>query len=322
MEYRQFKYVLKIAELGNLTKAASELYISQSSLSHYLARLEEEIGVRLFDRSKNPIALTAAGERYCETARMILKLDARLRKEVSDIAKNKAGRITLGMSHARAAYFLPYLFPEFLKSYPGIELRTIEQSSGLLEKHVYRGSCDLAVLPLPLSGSFDLKSEPVMREELLLVSGRELPNGSAERTESDLYPLRKNRQYVDFSTLQGRPFTLLKPGHGIRTALEAIFMEHDLRPGPVFETTSNETAYRLATAGMGIAIVPESTVLLSKAVSRSHLYSLTERGLYWQIAVVFRDEDCLTEPQKYLISLMKRHFGERRIGDGEMTFMT
>lgn len=149
MEYRQFKYVLKIAELGNLTKAASELYISQSSLSHYLARLEEEIGVRLFDRSKNPIALTAAGERYCETARMILKLDARLRKEVSDIVKNKAGRITLGMSHARAAYFLPYLFPEFLKSYPGIELRTIEQSSGLLEEHVYRGAVISLSCPSP-----------------------------------------------------------------------------------------------------------------------------------------------------------------------------
>ena len=298
MEYKQFRYVLKIAELGNLTKAAEELYITQPSLSHYIARVEAEIGTQLFDRTTNPLSLTPAGERYCETARMILKLDAKLRKDVSDIAENKVGTSTLGMSHARAAYFLPYIFPVFLRRYPRIEIRTKEQRSSLLEEYVFQGDCDLAVMPLPLSGKYPLKAESVMREELLLVSGHALPHSVRE----------DGRAYVDFEVLNDQQFTLLHPGHGIRMALDAIFMEHELRPGHVFETTSNEVAYRLSTTGVGIAIVPESTILLSAAVEKPYIYSLTERGLFWHIAAVYRDENYLTEPQRYLIEIMKTQF--------------
>ncbi|MDD6281969.1 MAG: LysR family transcriptional regulator [Oribacterium sp.] len=298
MEYKQFKYVLKIAELGNLTKAAEELYITQPSLSHYIARVEDELGTQLFDRTTNPLSLTLAGERYCETARMILKLDTQLRKDVTDIAENKVGKILLGMSHARAAYFLPYIVPDFIKRYSRIEIRLKEQRSNLLEEYVFQGSCDLAVMPLPLSGKYSLQSESVMREELLLVSGRPLPH----EIRGD------GRPYVNFTVLNGQQFTLLHQGHGIRMALDAIFMEHELRPGHVFETTSNEVAYRLSTAGIGIAIVPESTVLLSAAVERPYIYSLTEQGLFWHIAAVYRDKNCLTEPQCYLIELMKTRF--------------
>lgn len=309
MEYKQFKYVLKIAELGNLTKAAEELYITQPSLSHYIARVEEEMGTQLFDRSTNPLTLTPAGEHYCETARMILKLDAKLRKDVSDIAENKVGTLLLGMSHARAAYFLPYIFPPFLERYPRMEIRTKEQRSSLLEEYVAQGSCDLAVMPLPLSGKYTLKAESVMKEELLLVSGKALPHHVRE----------DGRPYVNFEVLNGQQFTLLHPGHGVRMALDAIFMEHEVHPGHVFETTSNEVAYRLSTAGVGIAIVPESTILLSAAVERPYMYSLTERGLFWHIAAVYRDENYLTEPQRYLIELMKTQFmraEHRQQGDG------
>lgn len=300
MEYKEFRYVLKIAELGNLTKAAEALYITQPSLSHYIARVEEELGARLFNRNTNPLSLTPAGEKYCETARMILSLDSKLKKDVSDIAAHKAGVITLGISHARAAYFLPYILPAFMERYPGIDIRTQEQRSSIVEEYVSKGSCDLGVLPMPLSGKYELGSDSVMKEQLLLVSNMELPHGNME----------DGREYVEFSALTGKPFTLLRPGHGIRTALEAIFMEHDVTPGHVFETTSNETAYRLSTAGVGISVVPESTVLLSSAVARPYIYSLTERGLYWHIAAVYRDRDYLTEPEKYLIGLMKEKFLE------------
>ena len=300
MEYKEYKYVLKISELGNLTKAADELFISQPSLSHYIARVEEELGAKIFNRSTNPISLTPAGEKYCETARMILNLDEKMKKEVSDITENKSGVITLGLSHARASYILPYIMPEFHKKYPGIDIRTNEQKSSLVEEYVSKGNCDMGVLPLPLSGKYELKSESVMKEQLLLVSGSELMHGLSE----------EGRTYVDFSSLSGKQFTLLKQGHGIRTALETIFMEHDIKPGRIFETTSNETAYRLSTAGMGISIVPESTVLLSSPVSKPYIYSITERGPYWHIAAVYKDEYYLTEPEKHLVKLMQETFSE------------
>nr|MCR5371699.1 LysR family transcriptional regulator [Clostridium sp.] len=231
MEYKAFQYVLKIAELGNLTRAANELYVSQPSLSHYIARVEQEVGTPLFQRGVSPMRLTPAGEKYAETARMILALDKRMQQDISDIVNQKTGIIMLGMSHARASFLLPHVMPTFHRKYPGVDIRTTEARSDLLETYLAKGTCDLGVMPLPLSGKNDLESEVLFREELLLVSGKELPH----ETDSS------GREYVDFSVCQDAEFTLLKKGHGIRTALEAIFMEHGIRTGRVFETTSNET---------------------------------------------------------------------------------
>ena len=295
MEYKAFQYVLKIAELGNLTKAANELYVSQPSLSHYIARVEQEVGTPLFQRGVSPMRLTPAGEKYAETARMILALDRKMQQDISDIVNQKTGIIMLGMSHARASFLLPHVMPEMHRRYPGVDIRTTEARSDLLETYLSKGSCDLGVMPLPLSGKNDLESEVLFREELLLVSGTELPH----ETDTD------GRKYVDLSVCQDAEFTLLKKGHGIRTALEAIFMEHDIRTGHVFETTSNETAYRLATVGMGLSIVPDSSVILSAAVRNPFLYSITEKGLFWNIAAVYRSREYLTEAQKHLVELMK-----------------
>ena len=117
MEYKAFQYVLKIAELGNLTKAANELYVSQPSLSHYIARVEQEVGTPLFQRGVSPMRLTPAGEKYAETARMILALDKRMQQDISDIVNQKTGIIMLGMSHARASFLLPHVMPEMHRRY-------------------------------------------------------------------------------------------------------------------------------------------------------------------------------------------------------------
>lgn len=117
MNLREYQYVLKVAQLQNMTRAAEALYITQPSLSHYIARVEEELGVQLFNRLTTPLSLTPAGEKYVETAQMILELASGLKKELSEIAKGKKGVITLGMSHARASFFLPYFLPVFRRKH-------------------------------------------------------------------------------------------------------------------------------------------------------------------------------------------------------------
>ena len=81
MNLREYQYVLKVAQLQNMTRAAEALYITQPSLSHYIARVEEELGVQLFNRLTTPLSLTPAGEKYVETAQMILELASGLKKD-------------------------------------------------------------------------------------------------------------------------------------------------------------------------------------------------------------------------------------------------
>lgn len=309
MDFRQYQYVLKVAELQNMTKAANELYITQPSLSHYIARVEEEMGTRLFNRDTTPISLTPAGERYVETAKMILALNDRLKQEVTDIAKNKKGVIRVGMSHARASFFLPYVLPEFKALYPGIDVRTVEVRSDLIEEYVAKGQCDIGVLPLPVSGKHKLEQEVICQEELLLVSGtpvEQAERGQKKRAENGTESGR--RPYVNLRELGEYPFTLLKKGHGIRTAVDVLFMEHGISPKQIFETTSNETAYRLSTVDMGLSIVPETTVILSHAVKTPHLYSLTPDGVFWEIGAIYRESALLTGAQREFIRLMQEKF--------------
>lgn len=298
MDFKQYQYVLKVAELQNMTKAANELYISQPSLSHFIAKIEEELGTPLFNRTTTPISLTLAGEKYVETARMILALNDRLKQEVSDIANEKKGVITVGMSHARASFFLPYIFPEFKQKYPGVHIRTVEVRSDLVEEYVAKGQCDLGVLPFPISGKNELEQEVICQEELVLVSGKPLK-------EEKFY---NGKPYVELAECGGYPYALLKKGHGIRTAVDVLFMERGIRPSSVFETTSNETAYRLATVGMGLSIVPETTIILSHAVERPFLYSMSREGIRWEIGAIYRKKEFLTMAQREFISLMQKHF--------------
>lgn len=297
MDFRQYQYVLKIAELENMTKAANELYITQSSLSHFLAKIEEELGARLFNRNTTPISLTRAGETYVETARIILSLNEKMKQQVQDIAQEKKGVLKIGISNARASFFLPYVLPEFKLKYPAIEVKTMETKSSVIEEQVLKGNCDLGLFPLPVS-SDKPEAEAVCREELVLVSGQPLEYGKSY----------DNRSYVELSSCTDQDFLLLKKGHGIRTAIDILFMEAGVRPSSIFETTSNETAYRLATAGMGIAIVPESTVLLSAPMEKPYLYSISREGLRWEIGAVYRSRDGLTSAQKHFIAILKSRF--------------
>lgn len=300
MDLKSYRYVVKIAELHNLTKAAGELYVSQPALSHYIAKLEEELGTALFNRNTNPISLTAAGERYVETARMILALNDRMKQDISDIAHQKKGVLTIGISHARASFFLPYILPEFRKKYPGIDIKTVEVRSDIIEEQVAKGICDLGIMPLPLSGKYELEHERICREELLMISGYELEGGKMEN----------GRPYIDLSKCGDYPYVLLKKGHGIRTAVDVLFMEHGIHPRQIFETTSNETAFRLATVDMGLAIVPESTVILSQPLDHPHLYSLAREGMMWEIGAVYRQKEYLTRAGQDLICMLQNHFSK------------
>ena len=125
MELRQFTYVDMVAACGSFTKAAAKLFISQPALSNYIGKVEEELGVKLFDRSSTPLTLTYAGEQYLKRARVILGQIHEMDKEIRDITQNMKGKIRLGFPSERIIYMLPLLLAPFKGKYPGIDVEVI-----------------------------------------------------------------------------------------------------------------------------------------------------------------------------------------------------
>ena len=303
MDFSKLEYIVKVAELGNITRAAEELYMTQPALSHFISRIEKEEGVKIFDRSSNPVTLTYEGEKYVETAEKILELNRLLKEEMAEVTSARKGRLRIGIPPLRAAGMLPRFLSVYTREYPHVEIQTVEHNSRQLKEDVLRGSVDFAVLP-DLGNLSDFNCIPLCREELLLVARRGFL--SEEQYHTDV----AGKKIIDFNALRETPFILLGSGHGSRGAMDLLFDLHGYKPIIFMETTNNETAFGLAAVGLGAAVVPRSTVDTIRHDHPVCLFHLSEAGYFWDIVAITRKSGQMGLLAQECILMMKEVFEE------------
>jgi len=296
VDSKQIQYILKVAECQNITRAAEQLYVSQPALSHFISKAEEELGAKIFNRGTTPLTLTQAGEHYVKTARMMMALQENLRREIDDLNNCRDGEVRLGLSDMRATSLLPFVLPEFRRLYPNVTIKTVESSSRTVEENVRNGAVDLGIIPLFDYGE-DLCAKVLYDEELVLVSSEELPS------ERGLV-----RPWVAIEEVTGRDFVLLSGGNRIRKAVDAIFLEHGVRPRSVIESRNNMTVYMIATTGIALAIVPETVVRMMNPMRLPRIYSIGKSGVHWNIGAIYREDAVLSAAHEQLIRLLKNRY--------------
>lgn len=163
---------MAIAEEKSISKAAKKLYITQPSLSQYIMRLENNLGVKLFDRSASSMILTYAGEIYVQTAKDILNLNTGMKRKLSDIAGSKKGRLVMGVPHQAGRHVLPLVLPEFHRQYPEIEIVIKEDVTMRLEEMLINGKIDIAILNLPMQNE-KILYETIATERVFLVAPKD-----------------------------------------------------------------------------------------------------------------------------------------------------
>lgn len=302
MEFNKLEYIIKVAELGNITKASEELYMTQPALSHFLTKVEKEEGVKLFDRTTSPITLTYEGEKYIETAKKILELNSQLKEEMAQVTSSRKGRIRIGIPPLRAAGMLPKFLPVYTEQFPLVEFQTVEHNSRQLREDVLKGSVDFAVLPL-LGNFKEFECIPLCKEEMVLVS-RMGKLDKSQYTESE-----DSRRIVDITKLKDEKFVLLGQGHGSRGAMDILFELHGYKPKIFMETTNNETAFGLAAVGLGLAVVPVSTVETIRHDYPIEIYHLSEEGYYWDVAAICKSGYKKRLLVRECIEMMQEVFG-------------
>ena len=129
MTQNELLYILTIAEHGNITRAAQELFISQPSLSESLNKVEQEFGRTIFDRTQEGLIPTAFGLRYLETARNILNRYKRLETDLDEYRQMRRGKLTFGIPMNLGTYLLPRVLPAFQELYPDISVQFKENNS-------------------------------------------------------------------------------------------------------------------------------------------------------------------------------------------------
>ncbi|MDO4314121.1 MAG: LysR family transcriptional regulator, partial [Eubacteriales bacterium] len=171
MDFRDLRYVTAVADCGSITEASRQLFISQPSLSYIISKIEQDVGIQLFNRKNYPLTLTYAGEKYVDTARKILRLNDNLRRELVDIGLGEKGKISFGIPTERAGYMLPRVIPEYKKLFPKVEIRIYEAMSDELLSSLLRDEVNFYIIPRSqkeLPGG--LQTELIYKEKLWLVA--------------------------------------------------------------------------------------------------------------------------------------------------------
>ena len=303
MNSKKLKYIIKIAELRSISKAANELFISQPSLSSILSNLEKELGVALVNRSTSPLSLTYAGEKYVQTAKQILNLESNLHKELCDISNFKKGSITIGLPAVRGTHVLPLVLPKFKEKYPDIKVHLVEGDSNYLDECLLSGKVDLVLTSLPTSHK-KIACELLYEEKIMLACKK----GYLEED----YLIPSSRNIISLKKLPDIDFILTKKNHRIRKLSESLFELFNFVPKVALETENTATAFRLATSGLGVCFVSEMILNTTVPMSGFDLYSIENHPILWNISITYLKDSYLNDVERYFIDCAKSILNNNR----------
>ncbi|MFI0448021.1 LysR family transcriptional regulator [Actinomadura sp. 6N118] len=240
MDLTTVRWFLMVAELGHVTNAAAELRVSQPGLSRAIARLEEELGIRLFDREGRGVRLSVYGRIFAEHARRLVAEQEAARRALAQAADPERGEVVLAFLHTQGVWLVPELLRGFRQRHPQVTVRLIQDRAVWLEEAVREGRADVAISS-PQPETAELAWAPLITERLQL----------AVPADHRL----AGRRRVRMAELAGEPFVGIKQGGGLRTILDELAARAGFRPEIAFEGEELQTVRGLVAAGLGVALV-------------------------------------------------------------------
>ncbi len=247
MTLTQLEYVLAVDEYRHFNKAAKACHVTQPTLSVQLQKLEEELQVMIFDRSKSPIIPTTEGERIVRQVRKVLAEARGVWSVVEDSRKELRGSFKIGVIPTLSPYLIPLFLPYFQKMHPKVDLQIEEVQTDVMVKQLDEDRLDAGLLVTPLGHEFIIE-KPLYYEKFFIFA-------SAEHKL-----LRKKR--VSEKDLDYRDVWLLNEGHCFRDQVLRIcsLPKGEGRANLSFESGSLETLKNLVLRMGGYTFLPEMAV--------------------------------------------------------------
>lgn len=293
MEMAPLKAFLVLARQGHMTRAAAALHLTQPAVSSQLARLEDELGQKLFDRTPKGMVLTEAGQIfrvYVEEALIRLKEG---QEALDRLAGLEEGSLSIGGGATATTYLFPSLLGDLHELHPAIRLFVREQGSEAVARSVVAGELDLGVVTsnivtkdLIAGTGARLKVEAWIEDELILISPPE-------------HPLKNQKDYV-FEDLRGEPFVLFEAGSAVRNLIEKRLQEADVKVQSVMELRSIESIKQMVASGIGSAFVSRFAL-----GAEDQGLSCAEGPLLRRLDLVYRTDRSLHPAAKKFLALAR-----------------
>lgn len=256
MNLQQLEYIVAIDTYRHFARAAEACFVTQATLSMMVKKLEEELGVQLFDRSKQPVSVTLAGEIIIPQARKVLAEASRLKEMPMGLKNEIKGEIRLGIIPTLAPYLLPRFLAEFMNAYPDISLKLVEISTAEILEQLQKDQLDLGLMATPLN-------QTEFTEEVLFYEPFDVFVSKEEEV------LKKN--YLLPGDLDINRLWLLEEGHCLRSQMVNLceLQKKELNRSLHYEAGSIESLIRIVEVNKGITIIPR-LASLDLASERKH----------------------------------------------------
>lgn len=246
MDLRQLRYFSALADTLNFHRAAERLHISQPPLSVAIRKLEDELGVALFEREPRGVRLTEAGQAALGPARDVVELVEQVRGAVREGAAGRRGRLTVGFIGSAIGQLLPKIISPFLRDFPEVELAFEELNSVQILRGIAARQVDIGLVRLPVMDSSPVNIDVIERDVLVAA----LPSEDS-LSQCNVIPLE---------ALADRSFIIYSPASVLHATIRLACHNRDFTPRVVQEATQVQTILSLVEAGLGVALIPASCV--------------------------------------------------------------
>jgi LysR family carnitine catabolism transcriptional activator len=269
-ELRQIRAFLAVARLNNFTRAAAELNVSQSALTVQIRKLEDELGVVLFDRTRRHVALTQSGkELIAPLERILVDAEAAV-SQTRDLMGVRRGLVTMAVLPSIAARYMPLVVQRFSTLYPGVTARVLDVVADRVVEAVSKEEADFGIGTV-VRQDRSLATESLFRDRLCAFVPKNHP--MAKRSGVTLRELATQRLLVT-----GKDSS-------VRGILENALKEEDLVISPAYEANYMSTIIGLVNSGLGIGILPE--VAFDSGIGKQiHRVEISEPVLIREIVII------------------------------------
>lgn len=313
-----YSYIYEVYKTKSFSRAAENLFISQSSLSSTIRKLEKRIGVDIFDRSTTPIGLTEYGVEYIKAVEKIMDIETDFQANVLKLSELTTGQLTIGGSSMTMNHTLPSIISRFSQKYPGVSLRLVEGGSNQLEKQLSDGMLDLVIDNRAFSEEH-FTSIPLFSEQLVLAVPKKHP------LNEELYPYRMTLgdtiakrhcngdfQVVPLDHFRDENFLLLRSGNDTRQRAERICQNYGFTPRIGMEVDQQFTAYSLASYGIGLAFISDWVVQHMRFESTLYFYRLPTDLSTRHVSIFYKSSRYLTNGMREFIRIAEEAYPSGR----------
>lgn len=246
MTITQLEYVVAVATYKSFVAAAEKCFVTQPTLSMQIQKLEDELGIKLFDRNKHPIAITSIGEKIVDQARVILSETEKINEIIQAQQNTLEGSFKLAVIPTIAPYIIPSLLESYVKNYPNVKLQVKEMETKAIIQALHNNELDAALVSTPLNEN-GTKEYPLFYEQFV---------GYFSKDEEAL----KKKLIVPEDIVMERLW-LLNEGHCMRNQVLDLCGDHiqKLQAGKPFryESSNVETLRKMVDRNGGMTVLPE-----------------------------------------------------------------